>query len=229
MSALDLTQRFLDMSADYWRENTDMCAIFTAQASELDHAQYLITEQLYNELYVDTATTWGLSYFEERYGLDDTVERTLEERRGRIRAAKRGANVTSIQDLERIAGAFAGGTVSITIDHDAFRVDVTFVDQRGVPTRIQDVQDAINAVMPAYYAIVYDYRYNTYGKVKQLFGTYGELDDSRITYAQLLLADQEAPSAVDFRSQLILEFERYLDEAKSPLLNASYLNYQGLN
>lgn len=187
--ALDLQEEMFSMSAPYWRENYDMASVFLAASFALSREQDTIDRYLYSELMTATATDWGLSLKEDYYGLRDGVARTLDERRGRIRAAKRGGKVLTVEDLESVASAFAGGLVNITIDYDAFLYTIEFVDQLGIPTRIKDVQDALARSIPAYFDIVYKYRYNTYGDIKILFATYQELKDSGLTYEQILTAE----------------------------------------
>ncbi|WP_393965828.1 putative phage tail protein [Exiguobacterium sp. S22-S28] len=187
--ALDMQEDMFSMSAPYWRENYDMASVFLAASFALSREQDTIDRYLYSELMTATATDWGLSLKEDYYGLRDGVARTLDERRGRIRAAKRGGKVLTVEDLESVASAFAGGLVNITIDYDAFLYTIEFVDQLGIPTRIKDVQDALARSIPAYFGIVYKYRYNTYGDIKTLYATYQQLKDSGLTYEQILTAE----------------------------------------
>lgn len=187
--ALDMQEDMFSMSAPYWRENYDMASVFLAASFALSREQDTIDRYLYSEMMTATATDWGLSIKEDYYGLRDGIARTLDERRGRIRAAKRGGKVLTIEDLESVASAFAGGLVNITIDYDAFLYTIEFVDQLGIPTRIKDVQDALARSIPAYFDIVYKYRYNTYGDIKTLYATYQELMDSGLTYEQILTAE----------------------------------------
>lgn len=189
MSAQDVLDRFLDVSAPYWRENVDMQAIFMAQAAGADELDGRVLRYLVNEFYTDRMTEWGLRIQESRYGLDDDVQRTLEERRGRLRARKRGGKNATIADLELIAAGFVGGEVEVTIDYDAFTATIEFVDILGVPTRISDVQVAMDRALPAHYHILYAYRYNTYNDIKTAYATYDELVTSGLVYSQILTTE----------------------------------------
>ena len=140
MSAVDLQELFLERSAPYWQENLDMRAIFLAQATELTGVEERLTQYLINEHFIESASDWGLKLLEYKYGLLDDVQRTLEERRGRLRAAKRGGRSATIANMELVASGFVGGEVEITPDYDNFVMTVEFVDILGVPTRISDVQ-----------------------------------------------------------------------------------------
>ncbi|KOP29475.1 hypothetical protein ADM98_11405 [Exiguobacterium sp. BMC-KP] len=185
----DMQEEMFTMSAPYWRENFDMASIFLASAFALGREQEMLDRYLYSEMMTATATDWGLSLKEDFYGLRDGVARTLDERRGRIRAAKRGGKVLTVEDLENVASAFAGGLVNITINYDTFLYTIEFADQLGIPTRIKDVQDALARSIPAYFDIVYKYRYNTYGDIKTLYATYQELKDSGLIYEQILTTE----------------------------------------
>lgn len=229
MSVAILHDRFLDMSAPYWRDNIDMSGILYSYAAELQAQGAKIDDTLYNEFFTETASDWGLRLKEELYSLYDGIERTLEERRGRIRAFEAGGNVVTIADLERIAGSFVGGTVKITIDYDAFRVNIDFIDQRGVPSRIADVEAALSRALPGYYEIFFNYKFNSYRDIKLYFDTYQAIKDTRLTYFQLLQTDQQIPSYIDIKGMLSLELTRYVSESKSIMLGTSYSGYSGLN
>lgn len=229
MSVTLLQQRFLDMSAPYWRDNLDMNAIFYAQASIAYDARQKVDDILFNEFFTDTASDWGLRLKEELYGMYDGTERTLTERRGRIRARERGGRVATKRDLEFVAASFVGGKVDITPDYDNFVMTVEFVDTFGIPTRIADVQAALDKVFPAYWDIIYNFRFNVYRDIGLYFGTYQSLSDARLSYRQLLLTDQQVPSYIDVKADLMLELSRYVNESKSLMLSTGYLNYRGLN
>lgn len=191
MSVLDLQERFLDISAPYWRDNLDMQNIFFAGANEVVRFDTRVMNYLVNEFLTDTMSSWGLTIQEARYGLRDNVQRTVEERRGRLRAAKRGGRNATISDIELIASGFVGGQVEVTPDYDNFIMTVEFVDILGIPTRISDVQAAMDRALPTHYQIIYKYRYNTYNDVKTAYATYDELVASGLTYSQLLTTEGE--------------------------------------
>lgn len=163
-----------------------MRAIFLAQATELTNVEERLTQYLINEHFIESASDWGLKLLEYKYGLLDDVQRTLEERRGRLRAAKRGGRSATIENMELVASGFVGGEVEITPDYDNFVMTVEFIDILGVPTRISDVQAALDKALPAQFSIVYTYRYNTYNDIKTVYATYDELVSSGLVYSQIL-------------------------------------------
>lgn len=182
MSAVDLQELFLERSAPYWRENLDMRAIFYAQATELTATDERITQYLINEHFIESASDWGLRLLEYKYGLLDDAKRTLTERRGRLRAAKRGGRTATIANMELVASGFVGGEVDITIDYDAFMVDIRFVGVLGIPSRLQDVQVAMERALPAYYGITYTYRYQTWSEYDGYALTWNTIDALNIDW-----------------------------------------------
>lgn len=166
-----------------------MRAIFLAQATELTSVEERLTQYLINEHFIESASDWGLRLLEYKYGLLDDVQRTLEERRGRLRAAKRGGRSATIENMELVASGFVGGEVEITPDYDNFVMTVEFIDILGVPTRISDVQAALDKALPAQFTIVYTYRYNTYNDIKTAYATYDELVASGLVYSQILTTE----------------------------------------
>ena len=176
MSAVDLQELFLERSAPYWQENLDMRAIFLAQATELTGVEERLTQYLINEHFIESASDWGLKLLEYKYGLLDDVQRTLEERRGRLRAAKRGGRSATIENMELVASGFVGGEVEVTIDYDNFIANVRFIGVLGIPSRLADVQEAMDRALPAYYSITYTYRYQTWNEYDGYALTWNTID-----------------------------------------------------
>lgn len=176
MSVLDLQERFLDISAPYWRDNLDMQNVFYAGASEVVRTDTRVMDYLINEFLTDTMSSWGLTIQEYRYGLRDNIQRTLEERRGRLRAAKRGGRNATIADMELVAAGFVGGEVDITIDYDNFVANIRFVGVLGIPSRLPDVQAAMHRALPAQYGITYTYRYQTWNEYDGYALTWNQID-----------------------------------------------------
>lgn len=81
----------------YYRESRVMNAIMEARGIEIDKFNYALNEIL-NQFFILTAT-WGLSFYEEKYGLPVNKNLDYVARRQRVLAKKRGSRGKLIQML----------------------------------------------------------------------------------------------------------------------------------
>lgn len=114
------------------------------------------------QLHVATAT-WGLALWEEILGITTDVSKTDDTRRAVIYAALRGAGTTTVAVIQAMADSFGYGEVTVTEITDEYRVAIAFVETFGVPDNLDELDDAIGAVIPAHLAYEFIIRYALWG------------------------------------------------------------------
>ena len=158
--------------------------IFESQQAEVDLLNNNI-QDLIDNLFVETAT-WSLENWEKKYNIPIDLDDTLENRRSRIlaRMVSKGQPFTK-ETIELIANQFTNGSVEVIehLEDDYFTVK--FVSTKGIPSKIQDVYDAINEVKASWLDIDYEFKYNTVGYIKEF--TVGEI--SKYTVGEVLNDD----------------------------------------
>lgn len=158
-TALDKFERFLDMSAPYWRENKDMQSIFVAYASLIASIETTIDETLTNERFVASATEVGIAMMELQYGLLEDETLTLDDRRARLLAAKRKSQNVNEAYLKNVAGGL-GLTVEIVRNMDGFVIEV---DVLGEDKPIDEglLYKTFREIIPAYLDLLYRVKIKT--------------------------------------------------------------------
>lgn len=129
------------------------------------------------QLFLPTAT-WGLSWWEQAYGITPASGQTEEQRRTRILGKIRGQGVATVALIQATAGAYVDAAVSVEEHPNEFRFTVIF-DQIGAqPPEPEEMTDALNEIKPAHLTFDYLYLYCTSDTV----GIFQELKQTGFVY-----------------------------------------------
>lgn len=88
--------------------------LFEVMGLELDEAR-LIIENIHNQCFAEKAT-WGLRYWEERYGIPVDETKSIDVRRAAVLAKKKKTQAMSPAALEDILEAFTSREVAVSED-----------------------------------------------------------------------------------------------------------------
>ena len=124
---------------------------------EIGEIKYYI-QDLIAQCFITTAT-WSLPLWEEEYGLPTIETDTVEERRSRLVAKKRGAGVTNIETIKKVCKSYSNGEVEVIPHYDEYYFTIKFVSEKGVPPKIQDIYDSIEEIKPAHLDVEYEFIY----------------------------------------------------------------------
>lgn len=179
-------QRMIDSAPDYLQYSEGYQEIQKAIAADLD----LIAgnnSDIAAQRRIMTAT-WGLRYWEEKVGLPTILNDSFDIRRSRVLAKWRGVGQFRASLIERVAEAFSGGDVDVTVDIPNYLVIVTFVGKLGIPPNLDDLKAQVANIVHAHLGVEYRFTYNTYGVMKATGLTYEELTATGLTYEELTTA-----------------------------------------
>lgn len=160
--------------------------LLQAEGLELDSLRTSLADALAN-LFVNTAV-WGLDRMEEELGLAPKAL-TSTERRDRVRGKLRGSGTATLYAVKQAALAYALGAVEVVPDWTNWRVIVRFLDTRGIPSNLTDLQAGLREMVPLALEVAYEYRYTTYNEMTASAKTYDQVTASGKTYDQLLVTD----------------------------------------
>lgn len=138
MSLMDL------LPVDY-AESSEVVEIQEALEATSGQAQ-TDAEDLCDQMFVDTAT-WGLSYWEQLYGITTNTTKTYEQRRTTIKGKMMGKSTTTVEAIRVMVESMVGGTVSV-VEHNSEYYFVVWMDVEGAPSNILEVQEAILDMQP---------------------------------------------------------------------------------
>lgn len=145
-------------------ELPEMKALYDAEGSELGILNYQL-EDIKKQFHIDTAT-WGLDWWEDKYGIEINKLSSYEDRREVVKAKKRGRGTTTIAMLKKTAIAFSGGEANVIEHNSEYRFTIHFIGIKGIPRNMQSFKDMLEIIKPAHLAYDFAYTYNTWGMVK---------------------------------------------------------------
>ena len=107
-----------DYVPDFLINDPVVRSIYEAQGLEIGEIKYYI-QDLIAQCFITTAT-WSLPLWEEEYGLPIIETDTIEERRSRLVAKKRGAGVTNIETIKKVCKSYSNGDVEVVPHYDEY-------------------------------------------------------------------------------------------------------------
>lgn len=168
-------KEFVKMLPSYYYESNEVVSI-----QDSIEKQYEILEQckedLINQLFVNTAT-WGLSYWEKRFGIDVDITKSYEYRRSRLKSKMRGMGTVTNSLIKNVANSFDNGTVDV-IEGLNNLLTIKFIDRTGTPPNLLDLKFAINEIKPAHLAVLYEFAYLLISNIESM--TISELENTTI-------------------------------------------------
>lgn len=155
----------------YYRTSKVIDNLQNANAVELEGFDGKLDGVL-NQFFLDTAD-YCLERWEKELGIEVNNSYNMEFRRSRIRSKLRGQGTVTINLIRTVSESFSNGEVDIAEDSPGYSFTVKFVDKKGTPPNLQDLQNAIDEIKPAHLSVTYAFTYNTYQYLGSF--TYGEL------------------------------------------------------
>jgi len=133
------------------------CAV-SVQANEIKSA----IDTMQKQKFIQTSTGFGLSYWEEEYGIPSNPTLNDKFRREIIIAKIRGTGTTTKELIKLSSQAYSGGEVEIIELPEEYRFIVKFVGTKGIPQNMDALRDTIEEIKPAHLAFEFSYTYNTW-------------------------------------------------------------------
>ncbi|BDR84864.1 YmfQ family protein [Clostridium tetani] len=122
-------------------------------------------EDLIKQCFIDTAT-WGLSLWEDEYGIEADLSKSYEERREILKAKKRGHGTVTKKLIKETAEAFSGGEVEIIEHPESYSFVVKFIGVYGIPKNMGDFKDMLETIKPAHLGYTFEFILTTHGMLK---------------------------------------------------------------
>ena len=160
----------------------EMAAIYHVEGLELGLLQEHI-EDIFNQFNVKTAT-WGLAFYEDKYGITYNPNLSYEHRREAINAAKRSKGTCDTNRVKIIAESFSNGECEVTRHDNEGYFQVEFVGTLGIPKNMLALKKEIEKAKPAKLEVKYKFRYNLLRDLTKY--TLRDFVDNNLTLRDLL-------------------------------------------
>lgn len=110
------------------------------------------------QLFPSTASGWGLSLWEEAYGLRRDTGQTDAQRRARVLAKIKGVGTTTAEQIRGVAQVFSPSRVEVEERSAESRFIIWYVETIGEIDNKEDLAAIINELKPAHLAWSVKYR-----------------------------------------------------------------------
>lgn len=138
----------------------EMKASYDVQSTELGSLLYY-ADDVKKQFHIDTAT-WGLIYWEYRYGIETNLSLSYEQRREIINAKKKGQGITTIEMIKSVAETFSGGEVEVIENTGPYMFTIQFIGIKGIPRNMQAFINMLEDIKPAHLGYTFKYTYTNW-------------------------------------------------------------------
>lgn len=149
---------------EFITEKREMHELLVAQGYQVGQLEHDLLEVI-DQCFIVTAT-WGLTRWEQIFGVPTNLSLSYEQRREILMAKLRGQGTTTIQMIKDTAAAFSGGEVDVIEDNPHYRFIVRFIGIKGIPQNMQGFISMLEEIKPAHLAYVFEYRYTVWGEME---------------------------------------------------------------
>lgn len=170
----------------FLREAKAYKGIINAQGPEFDTIRTNM-EDILKQFYVETATGWGLDLWEQMLGLKSYAGKPDDQRRSRIISKLRGMGTVNVTLIKNVAESYVYGAVEVTENSSAYSFTIKFVDTRGIPPNLDDVEAAIEEIKPAHLAVNYQFTYLYWNELDVSPHTWDDVDARAMTWDEFEL------------------------------------------
>lgn len=154
----EMLDNYVDLkkyATDYFYNFTTNQEIFKADGLQLGKILFYI-QNIIDNTFIQTATEWGLSILEFEYGIVPKPTDTLEIRRSRLLAKKRGLLPITPYVVRQICNSFVDNTKIVQHFEDYYFELFLENINKGFPNFLQDLVDIIEELKPAHLGVHYE-------------------------------------------------------------------------
>lgn len=138
----------------------ELKAIYETEGYEVGLLEHELSDLL-DQCFISTAT-WGLTRWEQVYGLVTNMALSYEQRREILVAKLRGQGTTTAQMIQETAETFSGGEIQVIEDNPNYHFIVRFIGIKGIPRNMNAFVSMLEDIKPAHLSYSFEYRYTTW-------------------------------------------------------------------
>lgn len=141
-------------------EICELKAIYETEGYAVGLLEHELSELL-DQCFISTAT-WGLTRWEQVYGLVTNMALSYEQRREILMAKLRGQGTTTARMIKETAETFSGGEIEVIEDSPNHHFTVRFIGIKGIPRNMNAFIAMLEDIKPAHLSYSFEYRYTTW-------------------------------------------------------------------
>lgn len=180
----------------FYKNNETVQEIYNQQEKEIGKARCDCWD-LINQCFIETATDWGLKIWEKDFGIKSLPTDSLDTRRSRLLAKKRGTGTTTVQVLKDICKIYADKSEVEEHTTEYWFGLVLEVVNHGFKGDLKGLYDTIHEIKPAHLEVRYFLKMTFSGEIGiASVGTLGEIINTFPWMESEITSKLEVPVAV---------------------------------
>lgn len=148
----------------FFAEVRELKAIYETEGYAVGLLEHELSDLL-DQCFISTAT-WGLTRWEEVYGLVTNMALSYEQRREILVAKLRGQGTTTAQMIQETAETFSGGEIQVIEDNPNYHFIVRFIGIKGIPRNMNAFVSMLEDIKPAHLSYSFEYRYTVWNELE---------------------------------------------------------------
>ncbi|WP_186424168.1 YmfQ family protein [Lacrimispora celerecrescens] len=144
-------------------EVQELKAIYETEGYAMGLLEHELSDLL-DQCFISTAT-WGLTRWEQVYGLVTNMALSYEQRREILMAKLRGQGTTTPQMIRETAETFSSGEIEVIEDNPNYHFIVRFIGIKGIPRNMNAFIAMLEDIKPAHLSYSFEYRYTIWNEL----------------------------------------------------------------
>jgi hypothetical protein len=160
---LEIDKYIHDYLPRFYGDFEQVVEMLKTESSEFTRLRALLLDVL-NQFYVESAT-YGLDRWESITDIEYLEQRSIVSRRHYINAKLRGVGTVTPALLKSVVDAFY--TAEVYEENGDYKVRIKLIGKRGVPKNLEDIETAVNDVIPAHLQPYFEFTYLPWSEVEE--------------------------------------------------------------
>ncbi|KNY26315.1 putative phage tail protein [Pseudobacteroides cellulosolvens] len=141
-------------------------------------------EDIKNEMFIDTATNYGLNRWEKNIlNINPKSDTNLNDRRGTIKSYLIGLNKLNATRIQELAQAFNYGQINVGLLNST--LVITFLDYYSPPSEYSDFYNYIVTRKPAHLGLEIQFKTINWNNVESLNLTWDQIENLNLTWTEI--------------------------------------------
>lgn len=165
----------------YLFEIDDFADLIQAEEKELEQLDKVL-DMLENNSIATYADEEGVERLEAIYAIIPSG--TLQDRRERLKAKKRGLGATNQDGLSSVALAYECGEIEVLQDFENYLIKIKFTSVRGIPKNQASFELALKEFTPAHLGLAFIYSFLNWAEFDEYHLTWSAWDALNLTWEE---------------------------------------------
>lgn len=172
--------KLIDLLPVEYSENIDIQSIQQGFQTGINKLSYFV-ERFLENVFPNKAVE-ALELWENAFGLEKNYTLTDYERQSRIKSKIRAGGTCTVEIIENVIHSFENGEIEVKEIFANYEIQVKFISTLGRPSRLDEVDKAIAAILPAHLFHTFIFTYIAWEDIERYNHSWDEWDAKNLSW-----------------------------------------------